>query len=260
MRTHPLSNIYKTVAATAILLCSLKAAQAQQFIDKAVIEFEVKTNVKKTMGSNSWAEMLKEAMPQFKTGYYTYTFSGNKSLYKFDHWDAGAKVPDFMRKNDEDNVWYMDHDANKFYMKKNVFGSDFLSQDSIPVINWKISNESRVIAGFNCRKAVGKISDSVYVFAFYTDEILISGGPCSINGLPGMILGLTIPRMYTSWIATHVIVNGVKTEDIKPFTAKKYLTMTSLKATIKDRTKDWVQSDDPDSKKWMEQLLWNIVL
>jgi GLPGLI family protein len=35
--------------------------------------------------------------------------------------------------------------------------------------------------------------EDVYVFAFYTDDITtISGGPCSINGLPGMILGLTI--------------------------------------------------------------------
>ncbi len=233
---------------------------AQQFINKAVIEYEVKTNVKKTMGNNSWAEMLKDAMPQFKTGYYNFTFADNKSVYKFDHWDPKGKVPDFMRKNDEDNVWYFDHDNNKFYMQKTVYGSNFITQDSIPAINWKITNENRVIAGFNCRKAVGKISDSVYVFAFYTDEITIPGGPCSISGLPGMILGLTIPRMYTSWIATRIMVNNVNAADIKPIASKKYFTLTSLKSTIKERTKDWVNSDDPESKKWMEQLFWNILL
>jgi len=235
-------------------------AEAQQFIDKATIEYEVKTNVKKTMGNSSWDEMLKEAMPQFKTGYYTYTFADNKSIYKFDHWAPGAKVPEWLRRNDEENIWYFDHDNKKFSMQKNIFGSSFITEDSIPVIHWKMSNENRVIAGFNCRKAEGKINDSVYVFAFYTDEIMIPGGPCSINGLPGMILGLTIPRLYTSWIATKVMVNGVQTAGIKPVTTKKPYTMSTLYATIKDRTKDWVRSDDPDSKKWMEQLLWNTML
>src|SRR5688572_5179859 len=94
-------------------------------------------------------------------------------------------------------------------MQKNVYGSNFNVEDSIPAIQWKLSNENRMIAGFNCRKATGIIMDSVYVFAFFTEEIMIPGGPCSISGLPGMILGLTIPRLYTSYIATKIMVNDV---------------------------------------------------
>jgi GLPGLI family protein len=29
-----------------------------------------------------------------------------------------------------------------------------------------------------------------------------------ISGLPGMILGVTIPRMFTSWVATKVQLSG----------------------------------------------------
>ena len=198
---------------------------AQQFISKATIEYEVKANIKKTMGNNTLDEMLKENLPTFKTGYYTFTFADNKSVYKFDHWDAGPKMPEFLRKSDEDNVWYYDYNAGKFNMQKNVWGSNFNIEDSIPKLEWRITNENRVIAGFNCRKAVAKIFDSVYVFAFYTDEILIPGGPCSINGLPGMILGVTIPRLYTSWIATKVSVNGVNESMIKPVAVKKNYSM-----------------------------------
>jgi GLPGLI family protein len=254
-------NEMKTVLSfLLVLLMSTAQSSAQQFISKAVIEYEVKTNIKKTMGNNSWDEKLKELMPQFKTAYYLYTFADNKSIFKFDRWDPVSKIPEWLRRNDEENVWYFDHVNNKFSMQKTVYGSEFITEDTIPVINWKITNESRVIAGFNCRKAEGKISDSVYVFAFYTDEIIIPGGPCSINGLPGMILGVTIPRMYTSWIATKIMVNSVPVNSIKPLTAKKPFTMTTLKGTIKERTKDWIRSDDPDSNKWMEQLLWNILL
>jgi GLPGLI family protein len=250
----------KRIIFLSAILLAVITASAQQFIDKAVIEYEVKTNIKKTMGNNSWEEMLKENMPDFKIGYFNYTFADNKSVYKFDHWGE-KKLPEFMRRGDEENSWFFDFTTGKFNMQKDVVGSKFNVADSIPAIEWKLSNENREIAGFNCRKAVGKIMDSVYIFAFYTDEITIPGGPCSVSGLPGMILGLTIPRMYTSYIATKVMVNGVNTASIKPVEAKKYYTSNTLKSTIKERIKEWVsEDDDEEGRKWMNQFIWNILL
>ncbi len=244
----------------SISLAVALGSQAQNFIDKAEIEFEVKTNIKKTMGSSTWAEMLKDQMPTFRTGYYKFTFADNKSLYKWDHWDEKEKMPEWFRKSEEENVWYFDHTAGKFNMQKNVVGSNFNIEDSIRKINWKLSNESRVIAGFNCRKAVGVIMDSVYVFAFFTEEIMIPGGPCAINGLPGMVLGLTIPRLYTSFIATKINVNSVNVANIKPVTAKKYSTYNTLKTTLIERSKEWSSEDDPDSQQWKNQFIWGALL
>jgi len=234
--------------------------KAQQFIDKAVIEFEVKTNVKKTIGNGRWAEMLKENMPQFKTGYYQFSFNNNKSIYKFNRWAEGPKVPEFMRRDDEQNIYFLDHTANKMYQQKPIVGSNFMVEDSIPQINWRLTNESRMIAGFNCRKAVGKILDSVYVFVFYTEEIMIPGGPCSISGLPGMILGMTIPRMYTSFIATKVMLSGVNNDELKPIPSKKYSTRASLRTLITERSKEWSSDDDEDSKAWRNQFVWGALL
>ncbi len=250
----------KHIIVVIAFLLSAGAIQAQTFISSAVVEYEVKVNVKKTMGNNSWAEMLKENMPAFKTGYFHYTFADNRSVYKFNRWD-GAKMPEFLRKSDEENVWYFDHNTGKYNMQKNVYGSNFNVEDSIPKIKWKLTNENRIIAGFNCRKAVGVILDSVYVFAFYTEEIMVPGGPVSINGLPGLVLGLTIPRMYASYIATKVMVNDVQVSTIKPVTAKKYLTALALRTTLKERAKEWMsEDDDADSKMWMNQFMWNTLL
>ena len=247
---------------TALAIFSISTLRAQQFISKAVIEYEVKSNIKKTMGSDMFAEMMKENLPTFKTGYYTFTFADNKSVYKFDHWDPTVKIPDFLKRSDEENVWYFDHNSGKFNMQKNISGTNLNVEDSIPALEWKLTNESRVIAGFNCRKAVAVIFDSVYVFAFYTDEIMIPGGPCSINGLPGMILGVTIPRMYTSWIATKIMVNGVNESAIKPVTAKKTYTFTSLKSTITDLTKDWFRwgTDPNEMKQQRNRFEWTVML
>ena len=99
---------------------------------------------------------------------------------------------------------------------------------------------------------MGKIFDSVYVFAFYTDEITISGGPMGIQGLPGMILGVTIPRMFTSWIATKVQVNGVKTNIVVAPTKGKKKKAAELQENVQRATKDW--------GTWGQQSVWNLFL
>jgi GLPGLI family protein len=236
---------------------------AQLFINKARIEYEVKSNIKKTMGNDMFDEMLKENLPTFKTGYYTFSFADNKSIYKFDHWDEKEKIPAFFKRSDEENIWYADYNTGKLNMQKNMSGSNLEVEDSVRDLQWKLTNENRIIAGFNCRKAVAIIFDSVYVFAFYTDEIMISGGPCSINGLPGMIMGVSIPRLYTSWIATKVMLDGVDVSAIKPLTGKKQFTMKTLEAFLKERTKDWY-SDDPDNAAEIQQqkarFFWTTLL
>jgi GLPGLI family protein len=250
----------KLLSGLLLLSTIIANGQSQQFINKGTIEYEVKTNMKKTMGNSSWAEMMSDNLPTFKTGYFSLNFSGNKSLYKFERWDETQKIPEFLRKSDEENKWYFDHSTASFSMQKNVFGSNFFVQDSIAPIQWKLSNENRIIAGYNCRKATGKIMDSVYVFAFYTDEIMLSGGPCSVTGLPGVILGMTIPRMYASWIATKVTIDKTDESLLKPVTGKPVLTRKTMRSTVLERTKEWSNGDDPDSKQWIEQFLWGTLL
>lgn len=237
-------------------------SKAQQFIDKAVIEYEVNTNLKKTMSNDSWDEMMKENLSDLKISYFTYTFADNKSIYKFNRWSPKTRIPKHEKDADEENTWYLDFTARKMTMQKQIVGTNFLIADSIPNIEWKITNEHREIAGYNCRKAVGKIMDDVYVYAFYTDDITISGGPCSINGLPGMILGLTIPRLYTSFIATKIDLEVINTSEIKPITAKKTYDLIGLKSLIEEKTKDWFTygEDKEEGKRQKNLFLWNAFL
>jgi GLPGLI family protein len=100
------------------------------------------------------------------------------------------------------------------------------------------------------------------VFAFYTDEITISGGPVSISGLPGLILGLTIPRLYTSYVATKVGVSVKDTTIMKPITAKKTYDIKGLKALMEEKTKDWFTygEDKEEDKRQKDMYLWNTLL
>jgi GLPGLI family protein len=225
---------------------------AQQFISSGMIEFEVRTNNHKIFGDGMFGQMFKDKYPQFSTKYYQYTFNGDKSIYKFSHQDEKSKLP-FMNNNDLENIWFSDYKTGSFTDQKFVFDDTYLLSDSLMKIDWRlVPNETRDIAGFNCRKAVGKIFDSVYVFAFYTDEIMISGGPMGIHGLPGMILGITIPRMYTSWIATKLQIVGVNTADIVAPSKGKKKKASELQKNVEQVSKDW--------GTWGQQSVWNIFL
>jgi GLPGLI family protein len=236
-----------------LLATALQQTLAAQVITAAKIEFEVTTNVHKTMGNDSWDEKMKEAIPKFSVDYYDFVFANNKSIYKYNRKDERYKFPSWMENNGrEDNVWYTDYNAAQHISQHMVAGDKFLVADSLHKIKWHLSNESRVIAGFNCRKAVGRIFDSVYIFAFYTDDIMVTGGPMSVNGLPGMILGLTIPRMFTSYIATKVQVVDVPEKTIVPPGKGKYKTKAEVNEFIQKRTADW--------GKYRDKFIWQMML
>lgn len=237
-------------------------ATAQQFIEKAVVEYEVNTNLKKTMSNDSWDEMMKDNLSDLKISYYTYTFTDNKSIFKFDRWSPKTRIPKYQKDADEENTWYFDFGSNTMMMQKQIAGTNFVISDSIQNIEWKITNENREIAGYNCRKAVGKIMDDVYIFAFYTDEITIPGGPCSIQGLPGLILGLSIPRLYTSFVANKVDLTMTNASEIKPITAKKTYGLLGLKKEFEEKTKDWFTygDDKEENNRRKNNFFWNAFL
>ncbi len=220
---------------------TLTPVEAQQFINKGTIEYEVKTNIKKTLGNSSWAQMMQGKLPNYKTAYYTYTFANNKSLYRFDHWESKDLLPEFFRQSDEKSFWYTNFETGQYNMQKDVFGSAFNIKDSMVHIKWRLSNESRIIAGFNCRKATGILMDSIYVFAFYTDEI-------------------TISRLYTSWMATKITKNDQQAEIAEPTSGKNVFDSKKAYSTIIEKTKGWMNGSDPDSNKWLDQLIWNVLL
>jgi GLPGLI family protein len=234
---------------------------AQTFIDKANIEYEYTQNLKKNMGSGMWADMMADKMPSLQVGYYKLTIGDNKSVYKFDRWKEKEKFPEWFSR-DIKTVWFHDFTTGKTSQEKDMIGSIINVEDSTTQLEWRLTSESRIIAGFNCKKAVAKIFDSVYVFAFYTEEITVPAGPASINGLPGTILGLTIPRLFSSWIATKVSVNNVDESALKPFKPKKSYTNKTLRKFIDDRTSDWWQGDDEkeENKQQKNRFIWGMLM
>ena len=222
-------------------------AQQTNYIQKGEVKYEVKINNHKNLltdrddnnpEGNMWVNSMLEYMPKFSTYTYSFKFADNKSMYKYESKVETSKKM-WNEETIEDDVWFADYEARKYTNQKNIFGEIYKLEDSLINLKWKIiPNDNREIIGFNCKKAQTILYDSVYIFAYYTDVITIPGGPMSLQGLPGLILGITIPRLNTSCVAIsyNPLVNAstiiaAKNGKVKP--------VKELQLKIKDATKQW---------------------
>lgn len=199
--------------------------QNKHFITSGIIEYERTANMfalvkkkvtKSTMENKPHYEKYLSTEPQFRTLRSTLTFGNGLSLFipikpeKDVYWWYDSPMANQL------NVVFSDFKGGQSIVQKDFYERTFLIKDSLRNIKWKITDETRVIAGFNCRRANALILDSIYVVAFYTDEIHVSGGPESFNGLPGMILGVAVPHENVTWFATKVTESVVDPKTITP--------------------------------------------
>lgn len=235
-----IKHITSIVAATFFVL----AANAQaRFFSAIKVEYEKTTSVRQLQKdlageNNNWFEQNKDRYPVSVPSYYEFTGDTNRSVYK-----PGKEIPVdprmWWRPVADKNVVYNDYKTGKTISQKPVFEETFLMEDSLLKIKWKITSDLRTIAGYDCRKAIGIINDTVAVFAFYTDELLINGGPEGVHGLPGMILGMGIPRLHATWFATKVEVFDVNMKPVTPPTKGKKVSRTELMTRLGKLAEEW---------------------
>jgi GLPGLI family protein len=152
---------------------------------------------------NPFLEEMKKGASKIISDEFELLFTKENTFYKLKETNSENKYFTIPPPSEEATV-LKNLKNNSISNEKLVFGKTFLIQDSLQHYDWKITDEVRTVCGFECRKAVAKIFDSVYVVAFYTNQIQISSGPESFSGLPGMIMELAIPRLYTTWVAKTI--------------------------------------------------------
>ncbi|RQO30341.1 GLPGLI family protein [Taibaiella sp. KBW10] len=230
-----------------------------QFSANGSIEFtkvtSVKMNIQVEMGEeiekNEYMKDYVKQLPKTKSVFYKMSFNKKQSHYFFDK-DGPEKVPLWGGKDPaSENIVVKNFSNNTITAQKEVYESNYIIQDSLPKYKWKILDEMRPIAGYNCRKAITTMDDSVVVVAYYTEQIMVSSGPESFGGLPGMILGLAIPRLYTTWFASKVNPGIEMGEnEIKKIKKGKELSNEKLFKELQPKLKEW--------GKYGAAILWKI--
>jgi GLPGLI family protein len=225
------------------LFVAVTSSQAQENFFPAIrVEFDKTVSVralyKELEENSSWFQQWQDRYPVTAISQFVFIGDTAHSLYQ----PAKEVVQDpraFYRPLADRNIVYTDYKKNITISQKPVFEETFLMEDSLLKIKWKLTGDIRTIAGFDCRKAIGILNDSIAVFAFYTDELMVQGGPEGIHGLPGMILGVGIPRLHTTWFATRVEVNGVNLASISPAKKGKKVNRAAMMQSLERVLKQW---------------------
>ncbi len=244
----------KNIFILLFLLSATTCFSQTRFISSGRIEFERKYNQHSQFeGENegAWIAEMKKIYPKMITDFFELRFTHERSVYRLLKENPDNKYL-WMGKPSESDVTIKDMNKGTISMQRDVFEQTYLVQDSLRQLEWRITDETRTIAGFECKKAVTKICDSVYVVAFYTDQITVNSGPESFSGLPGMILGLAVPRLHSTWFATRVELTEPTPAQLAPSQKGKKANWTQLSSDLNKAMKDWGTEGS--------QILWSSLL
>ena len=252
----------------AFVLLHLTYAQYAYFPEGGIIHYEKTVHVKNFMKrqmslskddgfDRTYVEQLMGKAPDTYIFKNKLLFQGDESRYE----PVKEELTGVMRNLiwfgfDYSTVYYQNQHNGAFKSVAEYVGSNILTVDSLLQVKWKITDEYRTIAGYNCRRANGVVLDSVFVVAFYTDDIPLSSGPGAFHGLPGMILGLVVPEQHYNIYATKVDFTQPQISADLGKKKDKPMTREELKVFLRDRMRvgDW------STEQQLNFLLTNLYL
>jgi GLPGLI family protein len=204
-----------------IVLVAMTSSFAQ--VKEGKLIFERKINMYRMITDPE----MRARIPEFRTEKFELLFNEQASMFKtipdedapdpFANSGGGGGERGGMRFNFRmpETTMYTDISNQMQYEARSLFEKDFLIVDSLKPINWKLSEETKTIAKFVCKKATTMITPQQMNMRFgggggrnrnttdtaapakpkeeelvvwYTESIPVSIGPDTYAGLPGAIL------------------------------------------------------------------------
>lgn len=215
----------KHLLAGAIALLALLPASAQ--VTEGTITYTRTLKLKMELPPEFAAQTA--GMPKERKDNYELLFAKNKSLFHpVDEpedmtMDNGNGVVIRMMPPGGEMVVYTDLDNKKKIEQKELGTKQYVVEDTLPKLNWKLTGETKTILGHTCKKATAErevkhmnmnddngkvthemVTDTVPVEAWYADDITMFSGPEYAGSLPGMILELSIDDGRMTYLATKI--------------------------------------------------------
>lgn len=247
----------KKISIITFTLCFFLLAKSQSFQGMVVYESKTTTNDFRPGRGNremtpEMQKMIEERMKKFSEKTFNLYFDKTASIYEEEEkLDApGASAGGGWRMMNSftggGGKLYKNVKTKSFAIDREMMGKEFLVSDSLPVLKWKVEQETKKIGNYTCFKAtcVMPVSQSdfrnmtrkaeadtkkdkpqttnwmdqmeipkeVVVTAWYTPEIPINQGPEKYWGLPGLILEVTSGK--TTILCSKVVMNNKEKKDI----------------------------------------------
>ena len=255
-------------------MASLAKSYAQDFQGMATYESKTSTaDFKSRMEGNKdmtpdVQKMIEDRMKlMFEKTFHLY-FSRTTSIYKEEEkLEAAGQNPGFRMMSNmmgTGGTFYKNTKEKTYTVDREFMGKEFLIQDSLPKLAWKLESETKQIGGYTCFKAtavleasktdfrnfrmkkkeadkkeeVGKtnlmdeldLPKEITITAWYTLDIPVSQGPENYWGLPGLILEVNDGK--TTILCSKVVLNLKDKVEIKAPTNGEVITQKKYDETV----------------------------
>jgi GLPGLI family protein len=218
--------------------------EAQQQEGRIVYERTVKIQIQ----LNNEDAAMQNMIPKERKDRFECLFANNQSVWRAveeegDGGDmtfssGGAEIRMIMPGSND--IIFTDFAKQLKVEQRELMTKTFVIQDSVKRLNWKITDESKQVLGFNCKKAIGQrtqksyrvnmengkmnreeVTDTLNIVAWFTNEIGGYNGPEQYQAqLPGTILEIDVNNGRTKFVATEVS-KKVDVKEIKEPKGKK---------------------------------------
>lgn len=183
---------------------------------EGVVSFEEKFNLHRMMRDDA----AKAMVPEFRSSKMELYFKGDECLYKAveeddDEPSMGGGGTRIMMRRPQSEI-YRNFATEKRVEQREAMGKKYLIVDSLKILPWKLTTETKKILNYDCVKAT--YNDTLRkqnIVAWFTDAIALTAGPSRFSSLPGMILSVDVNDGEMIWLATKIEFKKIKDEDIK---------------------------------------------
>ena len=270
----------KTILISCIALLSAVVSNAQEFQGVAYYFSKTSVDMNNFGGRQMSEEMKRQIAERMKSMFernYVLTFNREESIYKEEEQletpgQGGRGFGRMMMGSFSGGPQYKNIKENQMLQEQEFFGKQFLINDELQKLDWKLEGETKQIGQYLCMKAtaVKKVegidftsmrrrnnrerteTDStstreqefempaeIIVTAWYTPQIPVSQGPGEYWGLPGLILEVNALR--TTILCSKIVINPKNRSEIKKPEKGKEVTQEEYTKIITEKTEEMRQ-------------------
>jgi len=224
------------------ILVSMTAAHVVFAQNEGTIQYEVRVNMHRSLPQDR-AEM-KEMIPEFNVHKSRLIFRDGESLFanvenEEDDEEFGEdNGPVRIRMRRAMNEYYYNFSTARRVTLQEFLGKNFIIEDSLQPLPWKLLDESKQVLGHNCRKAVWYNEERKQtVVAWYSDKLPAFLGPETFNSLPGTVLEVDINEGERQIIATSFSSDKLRKGELKAPSKGERITEEGFRVMMEEQRK-----------------------
>ncbi len=208
-----------------------------------VYEEMIKFNIELNDDNAAFADMMPKESKSEKLLY----FNSEKSLYmtpeKEDTEDdviqsESGDMQVMIEIQQPEEIFFCDLLYKKTVEQREFMTRQFLIEDDMKEFSWKILDEQGSIIGLPYQTALHITEEGDSVLAWFTPNIPVSTGPAGFNGLPGLILKISMDNGDFTITATSVSFDEFDEKVLKQPSKGKKVTRDEFKSIVEEKTKE----------------------